>query len=61
MLRLALGGSAENDASEVAVNPTGVPSSRRPVITATPAGCREKAARNASCGVTMFTFLPTGF
>ena len=61
MLTVARGGSAENEASDVAVKPAGDPSSRCPVITATPAGCKEKAARNASCGVTMVTILSMAF
>jgi hypothetical protein len=37
MLKVASGGTDDNDASEVAVKPTGVPSGRSAVITATPA------------------------
>jgi hypothetical protein len=61
ILTVARGGVAEKEASDVAVNPAGVPSSKFPVITATPAGCRENAARNASCGVTMVTILSMAF
>jgi hypothetical protein len=48
MLTVARGGLIEKEASDVAVNPAGDPSLRKPVITATPAGCRENDARNAS-------------
>jgi hypothetical protein len=61
MLTVARGGVAENEASDVAVKPAGVPSSICPVITATPAGCKENAARKASCGVTMVTILSMAF
>ena len=37
MLKVASGGTDDSDASEVAVNPTGMPSERNAVITATPA------------------------
>src|SRR5680860_764878 len=55
MLNVASGGTAESEASEVAVKPTGVPSARAEVITATPEACRRnaclKAARSTgACG-----------
>jgi len=48
MLNEALGGNAENDVSEVAVKPTGLPSGELAVMTATPAVCSANAERNAS-------------
>ena len=48
MLKLASGGTAASEASEVAVNPTGSPSGVRAVTTATPAAWRLKACLKAS-------------
>ena len=45
MVNRMMGGSADTDTTEVAVNPTG-PSGPFNVTTATPAGCERKADRN---------------
>jgi len=47
MLNVAIGGSAANEASEVAVKPAGRPSGWRAVITETPAASRRNASLNA--------------
>ena len=51
ILKLARGGAADNDASEVAMNPVGDPSFFSNVTTATPAPCRRKASRKAVEGL----------
>ena len=47
MLKVARGGTAARDASDVAVNPTGEPSGVASVTIATPAACLLKACLNA--------------
>ena len=53
MLNVAIGGSAANDASEVAVKPAGLPSGASAVITETPAARRRKASLNAETSSVM--------
>ena len=53
MLKVASGGTAASDASEVAVKPTGRPSGVRPVTTETPAASRRNASLNADTSSTM--------
>lgn len=48
MLKVASGGEAASEASEVAVKPTGCPSGASDVIAATPAACRRKVWMKAS-------------
>src|SRR6187431_2571518 len=48
MLNVASGGLAASEASEVAVNPTGLPSGAREVTAATPAAWRRNACLKAS-------------
>ena len=56
MLKVASGGSAASEASDVAVNPTGVPSGVREVTAATPAACRRNACLKASTSVARDSF-----
>ncbi|MFT6973371.1 MAG: putative nucleic acid-binding Zn ribbon protein [Pontimonas sp.] len=60
MLKLARGGDAESDATEVAVKPAGDPSEVRRVTTHMPAPWRRNAWRKAWEGEsasTVFTYL----
>jgi len=51
MLKLAIGGFAEREARELAMNPVGDPSFLRRVTTAIPAPCRRNASRKACEGL----------
>ena len=48
MLNVAMGGTAESEASDVAVKPAGDPSGINAVMTATPAAWRRKTRLKAS-------------
>lgn len=62
ILKLARGGAADREASDVAMNPVGVASFFSIVTTATPAPCRRKASKKAveglrSSGIVITTIL----
>jgi hypothetical protein len=64
MLKVANGGTAAREASDVAVNPAGVPSGSRVVTTATPAAWRRNAclkdSRSSVFGCTVRSIVSGG-